>query len=544
LLLTVVLVAAACGGSSGNSSGGGSTSGGAGKPVYGGSVTYGIEADPSGGTGGFCLITAQLAISGILVARMFYDTLTVPNADGGYSPWLAESVTPNATYDSWAIKLRPGIKFSDGTALDATVLKNNLDAYRGTYNTPNHPLLFAIVFSNVKDVSVTDPLTVTVTTKTPWPAFPAYLWGSGRVGIMGQAQLDSGSNCGQDLVGTGPFKYQQGSYIQGSQIVGNRNPNYWYHDPVTHAKLPYLDKLTLKVTLETSQVINGLQSGDLDIAHTSDGKGIQQLRTMAKSGSVNEMESDKYGEVAYAMLNTKIAPFNDVNARLAVAYGTDRQTIIAQTQANVPKVADGPFTKGNVGYLADSGFASYNLTKAKEYLAKYKQDTGKDLTFDLVATNDSSTLSIAQAVQDQASKLGVKVNIQQIEQGGEINAALGGKFQGILWRNHPGGDPDTQYIWWHSGQPTNFSGINDPVIDKDLDDGRINTDPAKRQADYEDLNRRFASQAYNIWTWWTLWTIGSSTKIHGILGPNLPDGKKPSPGLATGHFLGGMWKDK
>jgi peptide/nickel transport system substrate-binding protein len=147
-------------------------------------------------------------------------------------------------------------------------------------------------------------------------------------------------------------------------------------------------------------------------------------------------------------------------------------------------------------------------------------------------------------VQSQAAKLGVKVNIQQIEQGGEINAALGGKFQAILWRNHPGGDPDTQYVWWHSGEPTNFSKINDPIIDKDLDAGRTETDPAKRQADYEDLNREFAKQAYNIWTWWTLWTIGYNNKIHGILGPNLPDGKKPSPGLATGHFLGGIWKDK
>jgi peptide/nickel transport system substrate-binding protein len=545
LLLAVVLVTASCGGSSSKSSGSsGGSSSAPGKPVYGGSATYGIEADPSGGAGGFCLQTGQLAISGILVARMFYDTLTIPNADGGYSPWLAQSVTPNATYDSWDIKIRPGVKFSDGTALDATVVKNNLDAYRGTYNTPNKPLLFLFVFDNIKDVTVTSPLDVTVTTKTAWPAFPAYLWSSGRVGIMGQAQLDSGTNCGTDLIGTGPYVYQKGSYIQGNQIVGNRNPHYWYKDPANGNQLPYLDKLTLKVTLETSQVISGLDSGDLDIAHTSDGNGTIQLRNQAKSGQLQEMESDQYGEVAYAMLNTAIPPFDNQDARLAVAYGTDRQSILNKTQKGVPNLADGPFTKGNVGYLANTGFPNYNPTKAKQYLAKYKQETGKDLTFNLVSTNDSSTLAIANLVQADAQKLGVKVNIQQIDQGAEINTALGGKFQAILWRNHPGGDPDTQYIWWHSGVPTNFSKINDPIIDKDLDDGRTETDPAKRQADYEDLNREFAKQAYNIWTWWTKWTIGYSNKIHGILGPNLPDGKKPSTGLATGHFLGGIWKDK
>ncbi len=543
--LAFVLLAAACGGSSSSGSSGGSSNSAtnADKPVYGGSATYGIEADPSGGTGGFCLPASQLAISGILVSRMFYDTLTVPNASGGYSPWLAESVTPDSTYTNWTIKIRPGVKFSDGSDLTAQVVKNNLDAYRGTYPGQS-PLLFIFVFQNIANVTVTDPMTVTVTTKTPWPAFPAYLWSSGRVGIMGQAQLDSGSKCGLDLIGTGPFVYKPNSYIPNSQIVGTRNPHYWYKDPANGNQLPYLDQLTLKVTLETSQVISGLESGDLDIAHTSDGKGTEQLKSLAKQGQLQVLSSDQFGEVSYAMLNTAVAPFNNQDARLAVAYGTDRAAIIKQTQDNQPEIADGPFTKGNVGYLADTGFPNYDPTKAKQYLAKYKQETGKDLSFTLVATNDSSTLAIAQLVQAQAQKLGVTVNIQQIDQGSEINTALGGKYQAILWRNHPGGDPDTQYVWWHSGSPVNFSKINDPIIDKDLDDGRIQTDPAKRQADYEDLNREFAKQAYNIWTWWALWTIGYSNKIHGILGPNLPDGQKPSPGLATGHFLGGIWKDK
>ncbi len=511
--------------------------------MYGGSATYGIEADPSGGTGGFCLPESQLAISGILVARMFYDTLTVPNADGGYSPWLAQSVTPDATFTTWTIQLRPNVTFSDGSKLDATVVKNNLDAYRGTYPT-RKPLLFLFMFQNIAAVTVTGPLTLTVTAKTPWPAFPAYLWGSGRIGIMGQAQLDSVSNCALDLVGTGPYVYKPNSYIPNDEIVGVRNPHYWYSDPANGNRLPYLDQLTLKVTSEDSQIITGLESGSLDIAHASDGKPIQQIRELASAGKLQAFESDKFGEVSYVMLNVGIAPFKNINARLALAYGLNRELIDRQTQAGVPPVADGPFTKGNTGYLANTGFPDYDPSKAKHYLQLYQQQTGKHLTFGLVSTNDSATESIAQAVQAEAEELGMTVNIQSIDEGAEINTALGGKYQSILWRNHPGGDPDTQYIWWHSGSPLNFSAIDDPVIDHDLDDGRTQTDPAKRQADYEDLNRRFAKEAYDIWTWWTSWTIGYSDKIHGILGPNLPDGKKPSPGLATGHFLGGIWKSK
>lgn len=545
-LFTVSLVAAGCGGAKENTKGatGADKSNEAEvvtdkKPVYGGDLTYGMEADPGGGTSGFCLPETQLAISGMLVSRTFYDTLTIPNDEGGYSPWLAESVTPNATYDSWDIKLRDGITFHDGSKLDAQVVKNNLDAYRGTY-PGRQPVLFLLVFSNIKDVTVKDPMTVTVTTKTPWVAFPAYLWSSARVGIMAQKQLDS-TNCAQEIIGTGPFVYKE--YVQGDHVTGTRNDHYWVKND-NGDQLPYLDSLTLKVVTEGQQRVSGLESGDLDIMHASGGEEITRMRGFKADGKKQLIESDKFGEVAYAMLNTKTEPFNNENARLAVAYGIDRQDIINKSENGVPKLANGPFGKGNMGYLEDPGFPKYDTNKSKEYLAKYKAETGKDLEVNIGHTPDSGTTKLAQLIQEQAAALGIKANLQPIEQGALINTALGAKFQALLWRNHPGGDPDGQYVWWHSGMLTNFSGINDPQIDKDLDEGRTTPDPAKREELYQDLNRQFAKKAYNLWTWYTLWAIGFDNKVHGILGPKLPDGKAPSSGLATAHFLGALWKEK
>ena len=508
--------------------------------MYGGTVAYGLEADPGGGTSGFCLPEAQLAIAGIMVARTFYDTLTIPNADGGYSPWLAESVTGDATNQTWTIKLRDGVKFHDGTPLDSTVLKNNLDAYRGTY-PQRKPLLFKIAFDNIADVTVTDPLTVVVTTKKPWPAFPAYMWFSGRAGIMAQKQLDS-VNCATDVIGTGPFKFT--GYVQSDNVTGTRNENYWYKDPTTGDQLPYLDGITYKVVTEGQQRVNGLQSGDLQIMHTSGGDEITQLRDFKAQGKNQLLKSDIFGEVSYSMLNIATEPFNNKNARLAVAYGVDRQDIIDKSENGVPKIANGPFSKTNMGYLEDPGFPNYDPKKAKEYLAAYKADTGKDLTFNVGHTPDVGTTNLAKLVQEQAANLGVTVNLQPIEQGQLINTALGGKFQALLWRNHPGGDPDTQYIWWHSGELTNFSKINDPEVDRLLDEGRVTADPKQRETIYQDLNKRLASEAFNLWTWFTPWAIGYDNKVHNVLGPKLPDGKNPSPGLATGHSLAGLWQSK
>src|SRR5690349_9850057 len=107
ILFCITLVAAACGGDDDDS--GGDDSGGNGanttaaddsKPVSGGSVTYGLEAETNGG---YCLPEAQLAISGIQVTRTLYDTLAAPDEDGKIQPYLAKSITPNADYTEWTI---------------------------------------------------------------------------------------------------------------------------------------------------------------------------------------------------------------------------------------------------------------------------------------------------------------------------------------------------------------------------------------------------------------------------------------------------------
>jgi peptide/nickel transport system substrate-binding protein len=70
----------------------------------------------------------------------------------------------------------------------------------------------------------------------------------------------------------------------------------------------------------------------------------------------------------------------------------------------------------------------------------------------------------------------------------------------------------------------NFNRINDPEIDRLLDAGRSEPDPAKRVEIYRDLNKRFGTELYDIWAWYTLWAVGSQTDVKGVVGPPLPDG--------------------
>ncbi len=536
--LLVALVAAAtfaagCGGGGGGGGGGDD----AGPPQRGGRIVYGLEAETPGG---YCLPEAQLAISGIQVARSMFDTLTVPGADGKMVPYLAKSVTHSEDFTKWTVKLRPGITFHDGSKLDATVVKNNLDAVRGQYKGRN-ALLGIFVFSDVASIDATDAMTVVITTKRPWVAFDSYLFGGGRFGMMAQAQLDDPDTCDRKPIGTGPFKFK--SWTVGDKLVVERNPNYWQKAP-DGKPYPYLDEIEFRPIPEAQQRVNAIQSGTADMAHTSSTNGVKQLNDLKASGSIGLYVSTKFAEVGYVMLNSAKPPFDDVRVRQAMAYGLNREEANEVLSEGRSVLANGPFAPGVMGYLKDTGYPSYDPKKAKALIADYVEDTGKKVQFTLNLPQDPELVQSAQLLQQTAKKVGVTITLRNMDQGQLINSAISGDFQATFFRNHPGGDPDGQYVWWKSDSPVNFGRIKDPIIDKLLDEGRSSTDQARRTEIYKQINREFAKKVWNVWAGFTTWAIGTSTAVHGLPGPKLPNGGAPFPGLALGHPVQGLWVEQ
>ena len=79
------------------------------------------------------------------------------------------------------------------------------------------------------------------------------------------------------------------------------------------------------------------------------------------------------------MLNAAKPPFDNLTARQVLAYGIDRETVNEIRADDIPTLAQGPFAPGNIGYLEDAGFPEYDAQKAKDLVAQYEQETGKDL---------------------------------------------------------------------------------------------------------------------------------------------------------------------
>ena len=291
-------------------------------------------------------------------------------------------------------------------------------------------------------------------------AFPAYLFSFGRMGMMAKAQLTDNQTCPSKLIGTGPFKLK-GSWTPGAPVELVKNAGYWRKD-ANGRQLPYLDAITFVGVVESAQRITQLEAGQLDIMHTHFEPDLDQLQQKADSGAIKLTIGTQGRENRYYLLNAGKPPFDDPKARLAFALALDRDEINKLRNLGRATVANGPFDKGVPGYVADPGFPKHDLAKAKKLVAEVKAAHGGQFNVKFVILPDSENRNEADLLKQQIEKAGISADIGIVDQTAEISTAISGDYNVLLWRNHAGEDPDTQYVWWHSGELTNFGKINDP----------------------------------------------------------------------------------
>jgi peptide/nickel transport system substrate-binding protein len=570
VLVTFGLVAAACGDDSKDS--GGTTTTAAGgttvasvstiasttlkpaddKPKRGGTLTYGVEAETATG---FSALYSQFAISGEAVARAIYDNVMAIGEDGKTHGMLAESMTPNADFTSWTVKMRSGIKFHDGTPLDGTALKlyvengrcsplvatafgefggcpKSFDASKPEDAKTNRKPISTIFKAITVDSA--DPMTVKIDLLAPYAVldYSAAGWY-----LISPKNIDDVANSPKNPIGTGPFKFKSWTVNDKLELV--KNPDYWLKAP-DGQPYPYLDALTIRPIDDIAARENCLRGGQCDVIHTSNGDAINKFRS--EKDQWNIFENNVGGETGHYMFNNaptiggKENPIADVNVRTGLAKCVDYDELNKLRNGGVTPVANGPFPPGVDGYLADNGYPKKDFEGGKKLLDAYKASKGitGDLELAFGTTADPFNKGTNELIASYWKKCGVNGKIDQTEQGQYITRALVGDFQIFAWRNFGGLNPDRNYVWWLSafaidapGVALNFGRIKDPDIDKALTTIRQSGDPAARKAAAETINKTFGSKVYNLWTAWTLWQQVANKKVQAVGSSfNAPDGTK------------------
>jgi ABC-type transport system substrate-binding protein len=498
-------------------------------PRHGGSLVYGVEAE----TNSFDPRQGAWDTSGLQYARTVYDALFMQAADGTVKPHLAESITPNPDYTEWTIKLRPGINFHDGSMLDASVVKVNLD---GVAQSPlTGPYLF-----NMSGVKVVDQLTVLVTMRTPWVPFPIYL--TGQLGYMaGLKQLADTSGRAQPI-GTGPFMFKE--WVPGDHFTSVRNPGYW------RSGLPYLDSITYRPIVDNQSREDSLRAGNVDLMHSNDTQSVANLLHDTGFNQVNDLNAPLgEPEQRCVMLNTAVPPLDDIRVRRALAYATDRQRAIDTLYNGLIKPADGPFMPGSP-YYAPTGYPGYDPAKAKALVAEYERDKGP-ISFRYGTTTAAKNRQQNEFLQAMWKAVGIQSEIVQVEQSAYILSVISGNFQACGWRQFNNPDPDANYVWWSSTtaapvgrQALNFARNKDREIDAALQAGRTQVDPGVRAAAYAKVAARLGADIPYVWIGPAVWMVAARKAAGGVGSATLPDGSS-ARGMNSGLISAAeLWRQE
>lgn len=508
-------------------------------------------------------------------ARSFFDPVAAFGADGKVHPYLADKIEPNTDFSQWTVTLREGIKFTDGTAVDAdAVIKNlqtsgtalliakaltdvaKIDDPSGKVDATGKPLqMLDIVKKDAKTFTIMlgkngDP-------KSPlsWPGFAAAL--TTQFGLIASPKwLDAVAadpSVAVQPVGSGPFIVK--SYTPHDTLVVTKNPNYWQKDS-KGVQLPYLDEIDFKVIEDSQTAEEALQNNELDIFSTSSAQVIKDFRAIPAKFPM--IEQTNFVETNYILIDvSKPGPTSDANVRCALSKAIDRQELINLTEGGLTQIANGLFSPGQEGYLKDNGFnPAQDIAGAKSLIDAYKQSSGAtSVTVRYGHTATAIGDQTAELLKGYWSAIGVDTQVDVVPQDVFITNALFGvpDFFMYGWRNHAGITVDQQNYWWNSvsgppdgGLALNFGRINDPIVDAKLADARSNPDAKARQAAAEAINRQMAKMCYQIPEDYTLWGTPHSPKVGGLGSTVLPDGTAARDGAGfSGQFwVNSLWIQK
>jgi peptide/nickel transport system substrate-binding protein len=388
------------------------------------------------------------------------------------TPRLASSVT-SADAVTWTMKLRPNVKFTDGTSFDAAAVKFN-------YQRIGDPATGAVSIGAVQgmqSIDVVDPLTLRIVLKSPNVQFPRMI--ARQLDYVGSptAFQAEGSGFGSAPVGAGAFIMK--SWVRNGQMVLNRNPNYW------DAPRPYLDQIIIKQIPDNSQRFNTYLTGAGDMATVS--QDPSYIAQASKAGASLQNYTPAVGGL-HLTFNTTQAPFNDARVRQAVAQAMDLNQINATAYSGLNGIPTGfirapsPYADPSITQLA------YNQTQAQTLFNQVAADTGQPISISLLC---STTIPlVGQAIQGLLTPYkNVKVSLEMVAPAQIVQREVAKSYQFTITSINAY-DPDDFAATVITGGSNNFTGYSNSVVDAAVAKERSSFTQSDRMAAFQALQRQ------------------------------------------------------
>ncbi len=351
---------------------------------------------------------------------LVYSSITSLDAKGNAIPGVASSWVFSADGKTVTFTIRPNLKFSDGTPLDAEAVKDNILRDR---DTPKSNLASQLAI--VSDVKVLSPTSVELDLSEVDYQLPNVLGGKTGELVSPAAFKSNAAGLATQPVGAGPFTLT--SYVPDSHANLVRNPSYW------NASNIHLAKFSVQSITDPQQILAALESGQVNVAAIA---GTQVKAAKAAGFNVDVIPALPVVELD---LKTSVAPYNNPKVVQAINYAIDRQALLQAQQGGYGSVSYQPFPQGYVGY--DPKLANlypYSVAKAKQLLSEAGYAKGVSITLTTTSIDDS----LAEQLQSQLKEAGINVTIKDIAadsftQADYLNKTLSLAIDGTAGRESP-----------------------------------------------------------------------------------------------------------
>ncbi|WP_211588772.1 ABC transporter substrate-binding protein [Allorhizocola rhizosphaerae] len=432
-------------------------------------------------------------------------------------PQLA-SALPEFSADGLTItiKLRAGVKFADGTPMDATAVKTSLDRHRTLPGSARTSEL-----TSVDSVQVVDSATIAIKMKTPFAPLTAVL--ADRAGmVMSPAALTAqGENFGTSPVCVGPFKF--GSRIAQDRIEVVKDPQYY------DASKVHLAGVTYKIIADANTRFNNLRSGDVDVL---DGVAATDVDALKSTSGLSLIASDSLG---YQGITINLGNVDGVgkapkplSAPYASPLATDKRVrqafeLSLNREAINQVVFRGQFTPACGPISAASPFSSdaaqacpkHDPNAAKALLAQ--AGLSLPVKVSVVIGNTPDARRLGEAIQAQAKEGGFELELQPVEFAASLTQTDAGRYQTfqIGWSGRV--DPDgniANFVRTNGSQ--NISGYSNLAVDALLDEARRTPDTAKRRDLYGQVITKLHDDVPLIYLYRQKNLTGASSKVVGV----------------------------
>ena len=420
------------------------------------------------------------AFSSVAIYEQMYSSLgTLEYASNKVKPDIAESwknVEPNVV----EFKLRQGVKFHGGREVTAEDVKYTFDRLMDDkLAVPLRSYLGPGV-----ETTVVDKYTVRVKNSDVYAPLVSVLADRRPTAIVDREVVEKNGDLNNADAGSGPFKLVE--YTPDVRVVLERNGDDWEKD------LPILERVEFRIIPEETARLAAIRAGDVDLTILKDPKNARLLRD-DKNVNLNDVPS--FWRSASPFNMTK-KPLDDVRVRQAISYAIDRQEII-NTVLLGDGVPTGPLPPGETEWaipVNDANFPTYKYDPAKAQ-ALLKEAGAEGLKISIQAAPAyAPDIPTAQVLQAQLKKVGIDLQIQQMEWAAVLQAQRDGNFDLNLTFNTNRPDPDTYLSVAHSKFGQNWGKYANPKMDELLDKGRVTTDLAQRKQIYADAQKLFATE--------------------------------------------------